>query len=361
MSTRKLTWEKEYSVVEPQINAEGVHVWPFDPSFPIDIRFFDLDGRRVVRMNRHDYFELLYAYSGEALYQIHDRRFAVKTGDLAVVGSTLYHRFTGDSSRNGEDSSIQLKAIVLFFLPELVRATESTGDDMQYLMPFLLQDDDFPHVISASTGIPSQILDLIQRIKAELPASANRARLAVKTYLKMILMLLVNHYTAYLGTHETFNRKQAAIQRLRPVFDYLEEHYDEPIRVEDAARICATSNSHFMYFFKRATGQSFLAYLNHFRIAKAQSLLALTDQSISEISQATGFCDQSHFGVAFRKLVGMTPLSYRRCFGQAGEEVSHVPVKPAAQLEAPRYQKKSPHTTGTRGPRWPPSSQNGQI
>ena len=49
MSTRKLTWEKEYSVVEPQINAEGVHVWPFDPSFPIDIRFFDLDGRRVVR------------------------------------------------------------------------------------------------------------------------------------------------------------------------------------------------------------------------------------------------------------------------------------------------------------------------
>jgi len=118
--------------------------------------------------------------------------------------------------------------------------------------------------------------------------------------------------------------------------------------VEDAARICATSNSHFMYFFKRATGQSFLAYLNHFRIAKAQSLLALTDQSISEISQAIGFCDQSHFGVAFRKLVGMTPLSYRRCFGQAGEEVSHVPVKPAAQLEAPRYQKKSRHTTGTR-------------
>ena len=126
MPASKSKWEKEYSVVEPQINAEGVHVWPFDPAFPIDIRFFDLDGRRLVRMNRHDYFELLYAYSGESVYQIHDRRFAVKTGDLAVVGSTLYHRFTGDSSRFAEDSSIQLKAIVLFFLPELVRATEST-------------------------------------------------------------------------------------------------------------------------------------------------------------------------------------------------------------------------------------------
>ena len=136
MAAIKPTWEKAYSVVEPQINAEGIHLWPFDPSFPIDIRFFDLDGRHNIRMNRHDYFELLYAYSGEAVYQIHDRRFIVKEGDLAVVGSSQYHRFTGDSSRFAEDSSIQLKAIVLFFLPELVRAAESTGDDMVLFSSF---------------------------------------------------------------------------------------------------------------------------------------------------------------------------------------------------------------------------------
>jgi AraC-like DNA-binding protein len=348
MAAIKPTWEKAYSVVEPQINAEGIHLWPFDSSFPIDIRFFDLDGRHNIRMNRHDYFELLYAYSGEAVYQIHDRRFIVKEGDLAVVGSSQYHRFTGDSSRFAEDSSIQLKAIVLFFVPELVRGVESTGDDMQYLMPFLLQDDDFPHVIPASTGIPAQIFDLIQRIKVELPATSNRARLAVKTYLKMILMLLVNHYSAYLGTHETLNRKQASIQRLRPVFDYLEEHYDQPIRVEDASRICATSNSHFMYFFKRVTGQSFLAYLNHFRIAKAQSLLTLTDKSISEIGQAVGFCDQSHFGVVFRKLVGMTPLSYRRCFRKPVEEELPTVIQSTAHYQAPRDQKKVHQSVSAR-------------
>jgi len=315
-------------VVQPQINANGFHIWPFDPSFPIDVRYFDFDGRHSIRMNRHDYFELLYAHSGEAVYQIHDKHFVVKAGDLAVVGSTLYHRLTGDLS-------LRMKAIVLFFLPELIRGTESTGEDMQYLMPFLLQDDDFPHVISARTGIPAQILELLQRIEAELPAASNRARLAVKTYLKMTLMLLVNHYTSYLGTHETFSRKQAAIQRLRPVFEYLEEHYDQPIRVEDAARVCATSTSHFMYFFKRVTGQSFLAYLNNFRIAKAQSLLASTDKSISEISQAIGFCDQSHFGVVFRRLVGMTPLAYRRRFGIGeGEPVRTLPEQPLYRVAA---------------------------
>jgi len=69
------------------------------------------------------------------------------------------------------------------------------------------------------------------------------------------------------------------------------------------------------------TGQSFLAYLNQFRIAKSRSLLTSTERPISEISQEVGFCDQSHFGVVFRKLVGMTPLAYRRRFHEATEGV----------------------------------------
>ena len=71
------------------------------------------------------------------------------------------------------------------------------------------------------------------------------------------------------------------------------------------------SASHFMSFFKRATGQSFMAYLNHCRIERAQALLAMTDKSVSDISQEMGFCDQSYFGTVFRKLVGMTPAAYR--------------------------------------------------
>jgi two-component system response regulator YesN len=66
-----------------------------------------------------------------------------------------------------------------------------------------------------------------------------------------------------------------------------------------------------MNFFKKATGQSFTAYLNHCRIERAQALLVMTDKSVSDISQEMGFCDQSYFGTVFRKLVGMTPAGYR--------------------------------------------------
>ena len=110
---------------------------------------------------------------------------------------------------------------------------------------------------------------------------------------------------------ETFQRQQRALERLRPLFEHLEGNFSDPIQVQEAARICGMSESHFMSFFKRATGQSFMAYLNHCRIERAQALLVMTDKSVSDIGQEMGFCDQSYFGTVFRKLVGMTPATYR--------------------------------------------------
>jgi AraC-like DNA-binding protein len=295
--------EDHFRLVEPQINAEGVHVWPFDPSFPVDVRFMTGGLRRNVRMNRHDYFEVMYLCSGATDLHIQDRSMPFGEGDLSVIGSTLYHRL--------EARTWPFTVAVLFFQPDLIRA-DGGADSVEYLTPFLLQGSQFPHVVPAKSGVPSQVFDLMQRIRAELPAGSALARLSVKTYLKMILVLLVNHFSSYAGTVETFQRQQRALERLRPLFDHLEKQYGEPILVQRAAHICGMSQSHFMSFFKRATGQSFTAYLNHCRIERAQALLVMTDRPMSEISQETGFCDQSYFGTVFRRVVGMTPAAYRR-------------------------------------------------
>jgi hypothetical protein len=83
--------EDQFHVVEPQINAEGIHVWPFDPSLPLDVRFLTCARRQNVRMNRHDYFELIYLCAGSTNLKIQNRSLPFREGDLAVVGSTLYH------------------------------------------------------------------------------------------------------------------------------------------------------------------------------------------------------------------------------------------------------------------------------
>jgi AraC-like DNA-binding protein/mannose-6-phosphate isomerase-like protein (cupin superfamily) len=294
----------QFSLVEPQINAEGIHKWPFDPSCPADVLFLTVDDRHRVRMNRHSYFEVLFLCSGSANCHIQDRFLPFSEGDLAIIGSTLYHRIECQPS-----SPVNLAA--LFFEPDLIRC-DGASDSADYLTPFLLQDENFPHIIPAETGVPRQVLDLMLRIRSEIPATSPRGRLALKTCLKMLLMTLVNQYAPYAGTVETFQRQQHDLERLRPIFRCLGENCGNPIQVREAARVCGMSESHFMSFFKRVTGLSFVTYCNHFRIERAQALLAKTDEPMASISQRVGFCDQSYFGTVFRRIVGITPASYRR-------------------------------------------------
>ena len=304
----KLHWENAFSLIEPQINAEGLHVWPFDPSFPLDVRFYVWDNRHHIRMNRHDYFELLYLQQGDLVCRIHEREFSMSAGDLAVINSTHYHTVLWPESKARRGA---VKTAALYFLPDIIRTTDAFGEDAEYLTPFLMQGADFPHIIPGQSGVPVQVADLMRRTHAELPAATTRARLTVRTFLKMILVLLVNHYADHSGTVETFRRKQQAIKRLAPLFDFLETHYADPVSVATAADILHMSESHFMRFFKQVTSQSFTSYLNHFRIAKAEELLIRTDLTISEVSQSVGFCDQSYFGVMFRKVTGSSPPQYR--------------------------------------------------
>jgi len=166
------------------------------------------------------------------------------------------------------------------------------------------------------------------RIRSELPPLSPRGRLAIKTYLKMILMLLVNRYASYAGTVETFQRQQRDLDLLLPLFRFLGDNCGK-IQVREACRIVGMSESNFTSFFKRVTGLSFMKYLNHYRVERSQVLLANTDEPMASISHEMGFCDQSYFGTVFRRLVGMTPAAYRKRYrindGSGRGQISSAP------------------------------------
>jgi AraC-like DNA-binding protein len=301
-----VTWEHVSSLVDRQINAEHFHIWPFPHSCPVDVRFLILDRRHDVPMHRPDHLEVVVFESGEIGYEFENRTFTLRKSDILVAGDRIRHRCL--AVRN---SQREARSVVLSFLPKLVECGAPLGDDAQYLMPFRLLNASFPNVIPAGTGLAREILDFINRIHRELPGASDRSRLAIKTYLKMILLALVNHYSELGATRRTLLLRQSDVRRLGPALEHIGQHYHERIRVNDAAKRCAMSDCSFMHFFKEVTGQSFVAYLNCFRVARAQQLLASTEKAIVDISLEVGFCNQSYFGAVFRRITGMTPLEYR--------------------------------------------------
>jgi len=299
----------------PVVNAEGVYLCDFDPAFPIEVGFDIHDSRHNIRMNRHDSFEVIYVYEGQGLVQIQERRFPINKGNLVVLGPNLYHQIACCPGT-------KLMLPFLHFRSEVLIGGAG-GEEEQYLAPFFCQDAEFPNVVSHSTRVPDKVLELMLRIHGELPPRNDVARLAVKTYLRMLLLLLLQHYNHYVGVHDALERRQQDLQRLRPLFQFIDQNYGEVIHTATAARLCAMSKVQFMRFFRKIMGHSFLDYLQRFRVAKAQSLLSTSDETIAKISALLGFCSQSHFGRTFTSLVRLTPLEYRHRFGMKRETNAH--------------------------------------
>ena len=70
------------------------------------------------------------------------------------------------------------------------------------------------------------------------------------------------------------------------------------------------SQWHFSRQFRRTTGLSPYQFFLRSRVERARGLL-LKGHAISEVAAITGFTDQSHMHRHFRRILGVTPGSFR--------------------------------------------------
>ena len=222
-----------------------------NPDFAIDVQL----ARRVLgRIDDHEFFELIYVKTGRLeLYMDGEIRSAA-AGDMFVVANRPYSVYAPCNS--------DPEYMSLAFSERLIREYEPAADSLQYLMPFLDQQDDRPFVIPGESGVPDQARQLIEKMFTLLPASDVRRKLTVRTYLKMLLVLIGNHYADSGCAFVSFDKRQRDLNRLQPVFEFVEHHYSDPISVTDAASVVHMSKSHFTRFFKLVSGQPFVTHLN---------------------------------------------------------------------------------------------------
>ena len=98
---------------------------------------------------------------------------------------------------------------------------------------------------------------------------------------------------------------------LSKCMEYIYMNITNRISAGDLAKVSGLSESYLTKLFKKETGYSIGNYIRIKKIEYAKKLLKFTDYSISEISDMLCFTTQSHFIYVFRKNTGMTPKKYR--------------------------------------------------
>ncbi|AWW32004.1 AraC family transcriptional regulator [Echinicola strongylocentroti] len=100
-------------------------------------------------------------------------------------------------------------------------------------------------------------------------------------------------------------------EEVKQVQEYIENHYDEKITVDQLASMVALSRRSFERRFKQMTGNTVIAYFQRVKIEAAKRSFESSRKNISEVMFDVGYTDSKAFRAVFKKITGLTPVAYR--------------------------------------------------
>lgn len=99
--------------------------------------------------------------------------------------------------------------------------------------------------------------------------------------------------------------------RIRNIYALIDERYQSKIAVDEVAEFCNLTKPAFCRYFKKATGSTFVEFLNQYRISQSKRLL-LTGKNVSETCFECGFESLSYFNRTFKKVTGENPSAFKK-------------------------------------------------
>jgi AraC family transcriptional regulator len=102
-----------------------------------------------------------------------------------------------------------------------------------------------------------------------------------------------------------------AVWQLRLAWTAFDRRLDSSVSLDEVARECGLSVSHFSRAFRRSTGLAPHRWLLRRRIEVAKDLMLSEPMPLAQVAVACGFADQSHFTRTFSGLIGLTPARWR--------------------------------------------------
>ena len=259
-------------------------------------------SHQTSHLHDHNFLELAYVVSGRAVHWQDGREHHISKGDYFVLDYNMQHQYR---CRPGE--SIQL--INCLFLPESIdRSLTGCRSFRELLKHHLIRFE-----YEALSDIPTTVIykddgavyPLLRRILEEYQAKQPGYLELMRAYLIEILILSMRR----LVQEHTYRLREDSC---RFIMDYVEEHYMEPVTLQEIAQKLHVSLPHLSQKFKAASDMTFHEYLQRTRLKQACLLLANTKKKIPEISALSGYENTKFFNQLFKRYYHMSPREYRK-------------------------------------------------
>lgn len=256
-----------------------------------------------VERHWHNYVEILLIRKGSYLFEINLENHILNEGDICILNSEDLHQITGQCPDTVHD--------VILFDPQILDFSYADEWEEEYISPFLGRTLIARNILRPGiTGYPE-----IRKALASLIAQALQKNSGWYVKCKLALLELFHLLTTYgmlLPAKEVISEADARkVGRYKTIISYIENHYGEPISLQQLADTIPCNSQYLCRFFREIAGESPIQYLISYRLEKSCSFLRKTSKPVTEIALDCGFDNISYFIRKFRATKGCTPKEYR--------------------------------------------------
>jgi AraC-like DNA-binding protein len=256
-------------------------------------------------------YELLYVKEGEIRVTIEGHRYHGIPGDvflfrpkqrhsLEIIGNKPFRQphihFDLFYQEDSPNIKVSFKPLEELSIRELgfIREDILTHSSIQIVSHIRLQNPLF---------IEKMIMEIVKEYEMKLPYY----EINIKGMFTQLWVQLVREN--YWSQHPQLSSN---IERLSNVRDYLKNHPERKVTLEELSEISNISKYYLITLFKKAFDMTPIQYQQMIRIEKAKELIQFTAIPLTEIADKFGFHNIHTFSRAFKNAEGVSPSFYRK-------------------------------------------------
>ena len=283
------------------MKSEGKAMKHYDPSivFTTDNEFAMKKHtiNKPTYAHTHGYIEMLYVIDGNGHHVIDDIEYPLLNGGFYMIDLEHSHALIFENVALYYD---------LYFSKKFLETLCPFIEDGESVYTHLLGDNYVPAVYFDEQQAQA-VTNIITQMYNEYSSDKPHRKSFIGTHASLLFLELQRQVI----TQNKTATKHAPYVTLPRIIDYINQHFTEPLKLQDIASKYNYNSAYFGRLFKNTYKISFNDYLKKKRMEYAVDLLGSTTMSIDVIINKSGYGNRNHFYKCFHEKYHCTPNEYR--------------------------------------------------
>lgn len=263
-----------------------------------ELYYYSDSALKDVPLHSHNYYEFYFFLEGDVSYQVDEKVFSPRFGDVMLIPPGVMHKPIIHST------AVPYRRFIFWISEEYYQYLKSLSQDYAYLINYVQNRREYLFHNDQITfnAIQAKLILLLEEMQGNRFGQATQVALYIQDLLLHLNRLVYQH------THPRKRREQEALYQ--NICLYIEEHLEEDLSLDRLSQVFFVSKYHIAHNFKENLGLSIHQYITRKRLTQCRESI-LSGMSITNAYQRFGFGDYSSFYRAFKKEYGISPKDYQ--------------------------------------------------